>query len=110
MNKLYMKLLKGCIIIIMALISCNEKNNNDTNKNSGLPIEGTWQLISGTTIEKGDTTVSSYTDSVSFIKIINGTHFAFLKHNLNKGKDSLSGYDSGGGTYSLKDSSYTEHL
>jgi hypothetical protein len=43
------------------------------------------------------------------IKIINATHFAFLRHDLSKGKDSAV-YSSGGGTYSLTDSSYTEHL
>ena len=70
----------------------------------------TWQLISGTTIEKGDTTITYYTKNLSFIKIINDTHFAFLKHDLSKGKDSSAPFGAGGGRYSLKDSLYTEHL
>jgi len=60
-------------------------------------------------IEKGDTTVTDYTKVNSFIKIINETHFSFLKHEL-KGKDSTGGFSAGGGRYSLKDSLYTEHL
>ena len=47
---------------------------------------------------------------MSFIKILNDTHFAFLKHDLNKGKDSSAAFGSGGGRYALTDSLYTEHL
>jgi hypothetical protein len=65
--------------------------------------------VKGTLIEKGDTTVTNYTQNTSFIKIINDTHFAFLQHDLNKGKDSAV-FVSGGGRYSLRDSLYTEHL
>jgi hypothetical protein len=65
--------------------------------------------MKGTLIEKGDTAVTDYTKNTSFIKIINNTHFAFLQHDLNKGKDS-STFVAGGGTYSLKDSLYTENL
>lgn len=69
---------------------------------------GTWKLLKGTLIENGDTTITNYTKNLSFIKIINGTHFAFLQHDLNK--DSTASFVAGGGRYSLKDSSYTEHL
>ena len=75
-----------------------------------MPITGTWKLISGTIIEKNDTTVTLYKDNLSFIKIINDTHFAFLTHDLKKGKDSTASVGSGGGKYTLKDSTYTEHL
>ena len=45
------------------------------------------------------------------IKIINQTHFAFLNHDLNNGKDSATAaFTAGGGTYTLADSVYTEHL
>lgn len=65
--------------------------------------------MEATVIEKGDTTVTDYTKGISFIKIINETHFAFLQHDLTKGKDSAV-FVSGGGPYSLKDSLYTELL
>lgn len=101
-------------IVFLALgtiiVSCNVNvKTNDTSQDP-LPIAGTWKLLSGTLIEKGDTTVTDYTKDVSFIKIINDTHFAFLQHSLKDAKDSTSSFDAGGGRYSLKDSTYTEHL
>ena len=94
------------VLIIIALVSCVARNSNSSPK----LIEGTWQLISGTLIEKGDTVVTDYTKNISFIKIINDTHFAFLQHDLKKGQDSSAVFVSGGGRYSLDGSSYTEHL
>ncbi len=38
----------------------------------------------------------------SFIKILNGSHFAFLQHDLNKGKDSTASFFGGRWTYTLK--------
>ena len=79
-------------------------------KTSSIPLTGTWKLITGTLIEKGDTVTTDYTKNVSFIKIINDTHFAFLHHDLSKGKDSAAVFSAGGGSYMLSDSLYTEHL
>ncbi|OQP52771.1 hypothetical protein A4H97_24000 [Niastella yeongjuensis] len=82
-----------------------------TTKKAPAAITGTWRLLIGTLIEKGDTTVTDYTSNKQFIKIINDTHFAFLSHDLNKGKDSANAlFTAGGGKYSIKDSIYTEHL
>lgn len=97
-------------ILISFFASCGEKNNSKELSSNPLPIQGTWKLISGTLIEKGDTTVTDYTKNSSFIKIINDSHFAFLKHDLKPAKDSSNGFDAGGGRYSLADSTYTEHL
>ena len=95
------------LLISFILHSCGEESKIP--QQTAKPITGTWQLIKGTLIEKGDTTVTNYTKNTSFIKIINNTHFAFLQHDLNKGKDSAV-FVSGGGKYLLKDSVYTEHL
>lgn len=101
----------GLIIVVGAfLVSWGLKSKMGSASEKRLPITGTWKLISGTLVEKGDTTVTWYTKNVSFIKIINDTHFAFLSHDLNKGKGSSAMYSSGGGSYSLKDNQYTEHL
>lgn len=98
------------ILIMAALVSCDAVSPSSESKPASVPITGTWKLLSGTTIQKGDTTITDYTKDKSFIKIINATHFAFLLHDLQKGKDSLAVYSSGGGTYSLTDSAYTERL
>lgn len=75
-----------------------------------LPLEGTWQLVAATSTEK-DSTKSTFNADVKMIKIINGTHFAFFSHDLHQGKDSAKAqFSAGGGTYELKDSTYTEHL
>ena len=100
----------GFIIMITTLLSCLAKTEADVSKKPLMSIAGTWQLITGTLIEKGDTVVTDYTKNISFIKIINDTHFAFLQHDLKKGKDSAAVFASGGGSYSLSDSLYTEHL
>ena len=104
-----MKLTIAVVLATLIITSCESKKSTVTA--TGLPIEGTWKLLSGTLIEKGDTTVTDYTQKLSFIKIINANHFAFLNHDLNKGKDSATAaFVAGGGTYTLKDSLYTEHL
>jgi hypothetical protein len=91
------------VFALSLLFSCKTKQ-------SSLPINGTWQLFSATLIEKGDTTLTDYTIDKKFIKIINDSHFSFISHDLNKGKDSLGNFSAGAGTYKLVDSSYSEHL
>lgn len=105
-----MKLL-ATLALTSILFSCNPEQKSKEDNSILLPIVGSWKLLSGTLIEKGDTTVTDYSKDKSFIKIINNTHFAFLSHDLNKGKDTATAsFSSGGGSYSLKDSTYTEHL
>jgi hypothetical protein len=99
----------GIILAIFIFLSCTAGMNDNTTKPSPI-IAGTWQLITGTLIEKGDTIVTDYTKNISFIKIINDTHFVFLQHDLKKGQDSAAIFVAGGGRYSLKDNLYTEHL
>lgn len=91
----------GLLVIMTA--SCSEVKNESK-------LEGTWKLISGTLVEKGDTTVTDYTRGQSMIKIINSTHFAFLNHDLNKGKDSTAVFGAGGGVYTFDGDQYTEYL
>ena len=105
-----MKKYIGYILVLTMLISCSPETTKDKSNSTQVPIQGTWKLLTGTLIEKGDTVVTDYTKNMSFIKIINDNHFAFLHHDLSKGKDSTPVYSSGGGSYSLSDSTYTEHL
>ena len=96
------------ILIAIVLLSCKEKNENPSYHPNKLV--GTWKLITGVVIEKGDTVLTDHTKGIPFIKIINDSHFAFLQHDLKKGKDSIPVYVSGGGRYTLADNIYTEHL
>jgi len=47
-------------------------------KNAAINLNGTWQLLSGTTITKGVSTFTDYTKGEQMIKIMNDTHFGFL--------------------------------
>jgi hypothetical protein len=105
-----MKLQTAALLLLLALAGCDSKQNNEKAAQPPNPMIGTWELISGTTIQGKDTTVTDYTKNRKFLKIIDNTHFAFVGHDLNKGKDSLAFYTSGAGTYTLTDSTYTEHL
>jgi hypothetical protein len=102
---------KIVIVFISAIfIACNSSVQTPGSTSAKKPIEGTWKLLTGTLIEKGNTVVTDYTKGKSFIKIINADHFAFLTHDLSKGKNADSMFVAGGGGYSFHDSSYTEHL
>lgn len=81
-----------------------------TTQASPLNVIGTWKLLSGTEIVNGVTTVTDYTQNQQMIKIINATHFAFLKHKLVTDKNASNDFDAGGGPYTLKGNQYTEHL
>ena len=93
------------ILIAIVIYSCLEQEKKPSN-----PMVGSWKLLTGTLIAKDDTVITDYTVTNSFIKIINETHFAFLLHDLKKGQQDSPIFSSGGGTYSYKDGSYTEHL
>ncbi len=111
MHILYKSIFVCITIVCLFMLSCNTQTTaKEDIKKTALPLQGTWKLLKGIIVDKGDTVTTDYTGNKSFIKIINNSHFAFLLHDVNKGKDSLAAYSSGGGRYSLKDSLYTEHL
>lgn len=105
-----MKYQIGAVLIIIIAFSCEAPIEHDATKSVTTSIQGTWKLLTGTLIEKNDTVVTDYTKGKEFIKIVNDTHFAFLMHDLSKGKNADSVFSAGGGDYSIKDSLYTEHL
>ena len=105
-----MKTIAASFLLFITMAACTSTMDEDTKKESKKPISGTWKLIKGTLIEKGDTVVTYYDKNISFIKIINDTHFSFLQHDIGKGKGADSIFVAGGGKYTLKDSTYTEFL
>lgn len=97
---------KLLLIPLLAIImSCSQQQKKEETKT--LSIRGTWKLLTGTLIEKGDTTITDYTKDRSFIKIINDSHFSFLHHSLRK---DTTDFSAGGGRYEISGNSYTEHL
>ena len=80
---------KYLVVIVGALFlsSCLQKAENKILKTQDSPIMGTWRLLSGKLIKGKDTTYTDYTKGQEMIKIINKTHFAFLRHDLKHGKD-----------------------
>jgi hypothetical protein len=105
-----MKFRTAVFLLLFVLNSCNSKPSAEKPVKPVIPIVGTWQLISGTTIQGKDTITTDYTKGKYNLKIINESYFAFVGHDLTKGKDSLAFYSSGAGPYTLKDSVYTETL
>lgn len=105
-----MNLKVGLIILTSALFPVLNFMDTADQTSKDLPIQGTWQLVSGVTIEKGKSTFTDYKKDMKQIKIINGTHFAFFNHDLKQGKDAKPVFVAGGGKYTLKGNEYTEHL
>jgi len=97
----YLPIVAGFIILQSCITVTKEKSSS---------IQGTWKLVSGTTIQDKDTVHTDYTRNQEMIKIINNTHFAFLRHDLNRGKDSSAVFVAGGGKYTLEGNKYTEYL
>ncbi|MRX76084.1 hypothetical protein GJU39_08275 [Pedobacter petrophilus] len=93
-------------VVVLSLASCSLKDEKTNHSKAGL--EGTWRLLSAATIENGKTRVIDFSGDLKMLKIINGTHFAFLKHSLNP-KDSTN-FDAGGGRYTFAGDDYTEYL
>jgi len=95
------------LVFISIMLSCTEKPKKEQEISDAISVKGTWKLLTGTLIEKGDTVVTDYTTGRSFIKIINDSHFAFLSHTLRK---DTTDFSAGGGSFTLSGNNYTEHL
>lgn len=75
-------------------------------------VLGTWQLVAKTTY-RGDRVEHDKIAGTRTIKIINDTHFAFLTHEVAIPGDTTRPepvFVAGGGSYTLRDSIYTEVL
>jgi hypothetical protein len=93
-GKIMKKLLLVFAIAFTAVFLCWSQTDRSHAKKSQL--EGTWELVSGQQLPKG----------VRDIKIISGGHFVWVAYDTEKGKPLYTG----GGTYILNGSSYTEHV
>ncbi|SEW55880.1 hypothetical protein [Chitinophaga arvensicola] len=96
-------------ITVLGLAACGEKKTTEAVAEA--PLNGTWKLAYSKLIKNGDTTETYPVKGQEMIKIFNGSHFAFFKHDLSKGADSATAtYGSGAGTYVLTGDKYEEHL
>ena len=86
---------KGVFAIALAAVflASSQTNGSDAKKSQ---LDGTWELVSGQQLPKG----------ARDIKIISGGHFIFVAYDTEKGKPLYTG----GGTYVLNGSSYSEHI
>ena len=105
-NNRALLMLSFCFLFIIS--SCQKNNNNSHDTLKKKPIIGTWKLLTGTVITEKDTTITDYTLNIELTKIINESHFAFMKHDLKK--DSVRMFLSGGGRSSIEGTTYTEYL
>jgi hypothetical protein len=105
-----MKLYGLLILSVIAFTSCNQKPASENKETPASPIIGTWKLVRAVTVTKGDTVKDYPVPNQEMLKIVNATHFAFMRHDLSKGKGKDATYTAGGGTYDLKGDKYTEHL
>ena len=81
------------ITLAAAFLASPQANSSHVKKNA---LDGTWELVSGQPLPK----------SVRDIKIISGGHFIFVAYDTETGKPLYTG----GGTYILNGTSYTEHM
>ncbi len=96
--------MKYIVILTLILSSCTHDKAHVKS-----PI-GTWKLVTGMTIAKGDTVITDYTKGQEMIKIITPSHFAFMRHDLNNGKDSTAVFVAGGGRCTIDKNVYIEYL
>lgn len=90
MNKALLVVPAALAVISLAWPRTNARPANHS------PLDGTWQLVSGQPLPKG----------ARDVKIISGGHFIFVAYDADTGKPLYTG----GGTYTLNGSSYTEHM
>lgn len=96
------------LLIFLGIMSCTIPSR-DTE--AGLPVVGTWRLVKEMSVTGPDTVITRHHGDVQeTLKMINPTHFTFLRHDLQHGKDSVKTFVAGGGRYALQGNQYTEHL
>jgi hypothetical protein len=95
-------------------MSCasGEEPKQDSKQEPTAKLQGSWRLVAAERFEK-DSAVSTLVPGTEMIKILNGSHFAFLNHSTGV-KDTAAArnrsFSAGGGTYTLDGQKYTEHL
>ncbi|HEY2082968.1 MAG TPA: hypothetical protein VGI88_09305, partial [Verrucomicrobiae bacterium] len=84
---------KALFVFVIALAAMFPARSQTS---GGGKLEGTWELVSGQPLPKG----------TKDVKIISRGHFIFVAYETETGKPLYTG----GGTFALNGSSYTEHM
>ncbi|MBB5637771.1 hypothetical protein HDF26_000899 [Pedobacter cryoconitis] len=98
---------------LTGLVACKDKSSTiplSPTELTNQSINGTWKLVSSKVTTGEKTEVTYPVKGQEMIKLFNGSHFAFFKHDLVKGATPTPVYDTGAGTYTLKGDQYQEHL
>ncbi|RFS21419.1 hypothetical protein DVR12_16100 [Chitinophaga silvatica] len=91
----------------LILSGCATGSKNVSNDNSS-PLTGTWRLVESTTKSGARTRKTYPVAGQEAIRIYNGSHYSFFRHNT---PDSYEmAFASGAGTYTLKGEDFQEHL
>lgn len=95
------------ILILLVLFSCSEEKSTQVvaEKSTDNTIEGSWKLVYAD-IKENDSIQIKDLSKTDFIKIINGSHFAFF----NQERGTSENFMGGAGTYTLAGSDYVESL
>ncbi len=108
-----MRLVPWFLLCTVACIECNKEEKNS--------LEGVWQLVSTKPLKPDGSIDSLSPDDWQMMKIITQSHFAFVEQAPNRPKFTRGGTDEelceaaknffgGGGTYTLEENTYTEHI
>lgn len=102
---------------LLALTACQPNNGPSTANTAAAAdtthkttLNGTYRLVSDLIITKGDTQHVFPVANQEMIKMFNGTHFAFFKHDLAKGSGKDAIFEAGQGSFTLQGKQYAEHL
>jgi hypothetical protein len=96
MRKLWLASAIAPAAALLAWSQANGHHPKNGNHHKPSPLDGTWELVSGQPLPNG----------ARDIKMIEDGRFIFVAYNTEQGKPLYTG----GGTYVLNGSSYTEHI
>jgi len=114
LNNLNIKLMKRTLLLLILVINGSLSFAQNQAKKltviSPKSLNGTWKLIYSKVTTGKKTEITYPVKDQEMIKIFNGNHFAFFKHDVKKGKIATPVFSSGAGTYTISGNVYKEHL
>ena len=105
-------LVLASLSVLLVSCTCPEPERNE--------LEGVWKLVEGTMVSPDTTTVTT-AEELYMMKVITKSHFFFIEQRPGRADFTDGGSDdelleaaktffAGGGTYTLDEDTYTEHI